>query len=98
MRKPKSERSMVQNNVTITAGPTQPDPFISTVNHGNVGYRSILQANAQARLSEKDQEHAMRHGQPFQWSPEVHAIRQQYRKEIVDAGNSTKTKCCGDVI
>jgi hypothetical protein len=49
---------------------------------------SILKANAQARLWEQDRDRAYQQGLPWQWSPEMQAIRDKYRETVVDAGHS----------
>lgn len=85
------------NIVPAAGGHVRPEQFFSNANTCQPPFRSILQANAQARLAEQDMKHAYEHGGEYRWDPQVEKVRAQYRRTIVDAGNSTRNKCCDDI-
>ncbi len=80
--------SLVNHNNTVNVKGCCPDHFLSTANKVQMDCQSLLQANAQARLCEKDAE---RNGE-ICWNPEVWKVRNRYRKEVVDAGFATHEK------
>lgn len=86
MRKPQEE-SRVRGNVTVPLGPSRPDRYYSQASRFEAPCKSILQANAQARIVEQDI--TMGNGGIPAWNPELWQVRHEYRKKIVDAGSST---------
>lgn len=98
MRRPRPiSEPVAQGNTIVPCGPCRPEQFLSQANRFPSPVTSILHANLVARGEEIVQEHAMRHGMPFNWDAKRHEIRHQYRRKIVNAGDSTWGKCCDDI-
>ena len=87
----------ILGNTTIRTGPVRPEEYFSNANKIPSPCRSILNANVDARLFEREQRHAMQHGKPFVFDPKVHEIRNRYNKEFCLPGRANREKCCDDI-
>lgn len=92
----------VKHNETITTpGGCQPDDYRSRANNGGCNCQSLLQANAQARLREREACTEWNTGKPgasqWNWNPADMRIRERYTKNVVTAGNATHERSEDDI-